>query len=233
VTDAAGRSTAVAQSDPGSTTRTGNPGVAPASAVAAQAEEAAGSEVTPESAANEGGTARGGQVPRPSPAAAALRALHAARTEAPAAAEPSEASASPTTVTECILSMSISCEEYMLRNLQEMSRAPLPETQRDILTRLIEETDDKLARLRAAVRRHHGEELVRATWSQLPEVKLPVVKPGATVAQIRDKALCQTRVMIDFYRTVASYAQRPSLKNLLVNLALDGQRHMAVIEQTG
>jgi hypothetical protein len=121
----------------------------------------------------------------------------------------------------------------MLHNLQEMARAPLPESQRETLTRLIEETDDKLARLRAALRRHRGEELVRATWNQLPEVALPVVKPGATVAQIRDKAMRQTQVMIEYYRAVASYAQRPSLKNLLVTLALDGQRHLSVIEQTG
>jgi len=129
--------------------------------------------------------------------------------------------------------MSVSCEEYMLRNLHEMARAPLPESQRETLTRLIEETDDKLARLRAAQRRHQGEELVRATWNQLPEVDLPVVKPGASLDQIREKAVRQTQVMIDFYRTVASYAQRPSLKGLLVNLALDGQRHLSVIEHTG
>lgn len=171
---------------------------------------------------------------RPSPAVAALRAMQTG-TEGGKGTARSEGGSgdSPTTVTECILSMSISCEEYMLRNLHEMARAPLPESQRDTLTRLIEETDDKLARLRAAQRRHQGEELVRATWNQLPEVDLPVVKPGASLDQIREKAVRQTQVMIDFYRTVASYAQRPSLKGLLVNLALDGQRHLSVIEHTG
>lgn len=139
---------------------------------------------------------------------------------------------SPTTVTECVLAMSISCEEYILQNFVQMASAPLPETQRDTIRRLVEETDDKLARLRAARLRHHGEEVVRVTWSQLPEVDLPVVKPGSSVEQVREKAMKQTQVMIDFYRTVAAYVMRPSLKSLLVNLALDGQRHLAVIEQT-
>ena len=128
--------------------------------------------------------------------------------------------------------MSISCEEYILQNFVQMAQAPLPDTQRDTIRRLVEETDDKLARLRAARHRHHGEEVVRVSWSQLPEVDLPVVKSGASVDQVREKAIKQTQVMIDFYRTVAAYVQRPSLKSLLVNLALDGQRHLAVIEQT-
>jgi hypothetical protein len=176
------------------------------------------------------GSPRARSAPRPSPAAAALRAVRAAdepEDQHEAAAE------TPTTVTECILTMSISCEECLLRNFQEMARAPLPEAQRETLTRLVEETDDKLARLRAARRRHHGEELVRVTWNELPDVDLPVVSPGSSVAQIREKAMRQTEVMIGFYRTVATFAQRPSLKSLLATLALDGQRHLSVIEQSG
>ena len=138
----------------------------------------------------------------------------------------------PTTVTECLLTMSISCEEYLLANFVRMAEAPLGQTEREMLRRLVEETDDKLARLRAARYRHHGEEVVRVVWEELPEVDLPVVPPGASVEQVRAQALKQTQVMVDFYRTVAAYVQRPSLKSLLVTLALDGQRHLAVIEQS-
>jgi hypothetical protein len=131
-----------------------------------------------------------------------------------------------------MLSMGISCEEHLLQNFVLMAQAPLDEAERETLRRLVEETDDKLARLKAARYRHHGEELVRVTWQELPEVDLPVVPPDADVEQVRAQALKQTQVMIDFYRTVAAYVQRPSLKSLLVNLALDGQRHLAVIEQS-
>ncbi|NLF18577.1 MAG: hypothetical protein GX595_15190 [Lentisphaerae bacterium] len=150
----------------------------------------------------------------------------------PAAAPAPAADETPTTVTECVLSMSISCEEYILQNLSQMAGAPLPADQRETLRRLVEETDDKLARLRAARRRHRGEELVRLSWGQLPEVDLPVVQANAGVEQVRSHAIRQTEVMIDFYRKVAATVQRPSLKSLLVNLALDGQRHLAVIGQT-
>lgn len=158
-----------------------------------------------------------------------------------AAAEPQPKRAAPSpkvpepprpkadTVTAKVLERAIAFEDRSRRMYQQLVDQSLPEEVINLFLTLGEEKDDHAARLRAAMVRHQGEEVLRLHPAQIPEFQFPDFSHEESAIEIQELVKRQEDVALEFYREVAKHSRKTSLKNLFASLALDGQRHMSLV----
>ncbi|MBN2452487.1 MAG: ferritin family protein [Lentisphaeria bacterium] len=137
----------------------------------------------------------------------------------------------PVTLTQHVFRQAIGFERQSRETYRALLAQDLPDSVLSLFGTFAEDKDDHLARLEAALRRHEGEEILRSDVRNVPDIRFPDFSTSRQPVEIRELVQRQEDAALMYYREVAKYALKPSVKHLFAALALDGQRHVSLASQ--